>query len=240
MVRIIVRPVKLLLCCLVSCTFIASAHAETAYVSDLILVNLRSERGGGKKIATLRSNDVLEILEKSGRYVRVKNQDGLEGWMQAQYVSPDPPKQVIVEGLKQEIKRLENNVIQMREKQGPLGEELVRLKEQHAEKVAGLSAVIQSLEEEKSVFSTQLIDVQSAYDDLTKKAAKAARIADQYDALTKGNSDLSARVAQLENENAGLRKRSSLLWFLAGGGVFFSGWVIGKISRRRHRGGLSI
>jgi len=44
---------------------------------------------------------------------------------------------------------------------------------------------------------------------------------------------LKKRLADLQLENTGLKKSSSLIWFLVGAGVLLVGWLIGLITGKR-------
>ncbi|MDY7031486.1 MAG: SH3 domain-containing protein, partial [Thermodesulfobacteriota bacterium] len=46
-----------------------SAHGDTRYVSDMLILNLRDRPGKGYKVITrLYSNTPVEVLGESGRY----------------------------------------------------------------------------------------------------------------------------------------------------------------------------
>jgi SH3 domain protein len=58
-------------------------------------------------------------------------------------------------------------------------------------------------------------------------------IVEARDRLQKTNDQLSAEVSALTAENSDLMRTGALKWFLAGGGVFLLGWLIGKMSRKK-------
>jgi SH3 domain protein len=47
--------------------------------------------------------------------------------------------------------------------------------------------------------------------------------------------ELESQTESLKKENQRLSKTDTLKWFLAGGGVFFLGWLIGMISRKSRK-----
>jgi hypothetical protein len=92
-------------------------HAEPIYVIEQLVVNVNSAPdASGERIATVKSGDRLEQLERTGEQVRVRLADGREGWVRASYLSKDEPLRVRLAQRDAEVARL--------------GEELTLLKAQ--------------------------------------------------------------------------------------------------------------
>jgi len=94
-------------------------HAEALYVIEQLVVTVSSVPGGsGERVATLRSGDRVELLERqSGGEAHVRLANGAEGWGKAAYLSPELPLQrrlavrsAGVEKLKQDVSRLESDL----------------------------------------------------------------------------------------------------------------------------------
>ena len=220
--------------------FAATAHAEVVYVTDRLLVMLRSEQGGGEKIAKLFSDTPLQLLEKSGRYVKVRTEDGQEGWVEEQYTTTEPPKQIVITSLEVEIKRLEANLNQLAKERGPLGEQLEKSKREHAEQVKMLEENASRLQNERDQLTTRFQEMEAAYRDIREKSGNAVETADQLKRLQAEYSQLEVQNKLFREENAALKKKDYLYWFFAGAGVLFLGWIIGRIPRRRGSGKLSM
>jgi SH3 domain protein len=220
--------------------FAATAHAEVVYVTDRLLVMLRSEQGGGEKIAKLFSDTPLQLLEKSGRYVKVRTEDGQEGWVEEQYTTTEPPKQIVITSLEVEIKRLEANLNQLAKERGPLGEQLEKSKREHAEQVKMLEENASRLQNERDQLTTRFQEMEAAYRDIREKSGNAVETADQLKRLQAEYSQLEVQNKLFREENATLKKKDYLYWFFAGAGVLFLGWIIGRIPRRRGSGKLSM
>lgn len=229
------RPLVCILLLFTSICLVAQAGAESAFVVDRLIVSLRSGKDEGARIARLRSNDPVEILEKDGRYVRVKTQEGVVGWMEGQYLTSELPKSYVIEGLKDEIKRLEGIIDEIQEEKGPLADQLETIRKESAAKRERLEKTIATLESEKAHLTAQLDDLRYSYQELEEKSARAVEIVDQFEKLTKENRELSEKSGALTLENEKLKQNTKLYWFLAGAGVFLFGWIIGKVSRRRTR-----
>jgi hypothetical protein len=92
--------------------------ADTLYVVEQVVVSLNaSADGSGERVASLKSGDRVELLERGGESVHVRLPDGREGWLRALYVSGDAPlrprlqqSEAEVTRLKAEVSRLEAQV----------------------------------------------------------------------------------------------------------------------------------
>lgn len=220
--------------------FAAAAHGEVVYVTDRLVVSLRSEQGGGEKIATLFSDTSLQLLERSGRFLKLRTEDGKEGWLEEQYTTSEPTKQIIIGSLEAEIKRLEANLTQLSKERGPLGEQLEKSKREYTERVKLLEQNLSRLQAERDELAAKFQGMEAAYRDIREKSGNAVEVADQFKRLQAECSQLEVQNKLFRQENEGLRKKTNLYWFSAGAGVLFLGWLIGRIPRRRGSGKLSI
>lgn len=84
-----------------------TAMAETVYVIDRLVVGLRSDVTESATIVkSVESGVVLEVLERDENRMRVRDPQGIEGWIDARYVSTQPPSRAQLAELQAEIKRL--------------------------------------------------------------------------------------------------------------------------------------
>jgi hypothetical protein len=96
----------------------SAAHAETAYVVEQVVVNVNSAPDStGERIATIKSGDAVEVLDRQGDQVHVHLTSGTEGWVRKSYLSADEPLHVRlsertaeVDKLKQDVTRLESEL----------------------------------------------------------------------------------------------------------------------------------
>ena len=96
----------------------SAAHAETAYVVEQVVVNVNSAPDStGERIATIKSGDAVEVLDRQGDQVHVHLTNGTEGWVRKSYLSADEPLHIRlsertaeVEKLKQDVTRLEGEL----------------------------------------------------------------------------------------------------------------------------------
>jgi len=89
----------------------AVLHAESLYVIEQLVVGVSSTAdAGGERVATLRSGDRVEALERTGDEVHVRLANGLEGWVRAAYLSADEPLRVRLAQRDAEVARLNDEL----------------------------------------------------------------------------------------------------------------------------------
>jgi hypothetical protein len=87
-------------------------------VIEQLVVTVGSAPGGsGERVASIRSGDRVEVLERQSDEVHVRLANGREGWVKATYLSSEEPLQrrlsertTEVEKLKQDVRRLESDL----------------------------------------------------------------------------------------------------------------------------------
>jgi len=200
--------------CLLS--FLAGpSFAETRYVSDLLVITIRSTpANNAETLTTAKTGEALEVLEVLKDYLHVRTEKGVEGYVRSQYVSADLPKAEQIERLsnenaklQQQITELSNNLTDSRTNGATLG---------NTEK--------------------ELARIQEEYKALQTSSANVLQVTRERDQLLQENSDLVAQMAQLKEENTLYLRTGVIKWFLAGASVLFIGWLLGKISRKKKRG----
>lgn len=84
-----------------------ASSAETLYVSDRLVIGLRSDITDSATIVkSVETGTALEVLERHGTRVRVRGADGVEGWVEERYLSAQAPVRARVAELEGEITRL--------------------------------------------------------------------------------------------------------------------------------------
>lgn len=90
------------------------ARAEPLYVVEQLVVAVNAAAdGSGERIATLKSGDKVELLERTGESVHVRLSDGREGWLRAIYLSGDPPLRPRLAQSEAEVARLRAEVTRL-------------------------------------------------------------------------------------------------------------------------------
>jgi hypothetical protein len=69
-----------------------AARAETLYVVEQLVVNVNSAPdASGERIATVKSGERMEVIERLRDQVHVQLPGGKDGWIRASYLSADEP-----------------------------------------------------------------------------------------------------------------------------------------------------
>ncbi len=98
----------LLLCALAAAP---AARAETAYVVEQLVVSVNSvPDASGERIATVKSGERLEVIERLRDEVHVQLAGGKDGWIRASYLSADEPLRPRLAASTAEVARLKDEL----------------------------------------------------------------------------------------------------------------------------------
>ena len=199
---------------------------DVRYVADELIITLRQGKGNEYKILkTLKTNTPMHVLEEGPTYLKVRLDDGMEGYVLKQYVTRKTPKPIIIAQLEKERDSLKQKLAKWEEGQNGLKDELETVRKDAQTASADLANTKQQLDK-----------VSKQYESLKEKSENVMQLSEERDQLQTENVRLTQEVQQLTGENKDLLRTGMIRWFLAGGGVFFFGWISGKISRRKKRG----
>lgn len=109
------------------------AYAETVYVTDKVLLGVYKAKGQSELIKVVPTGTPLEILEKDGSNARVRDPEGVEGWVDASYLVNNKPAQLQILDLtdkhRQATKELKKSMAEVEK----LNEQVSGLKKQISE-----------------------------------------------------------------------------------------------------------
>jgi len=209
-------------------------HADRRYVSDMLLITLRAGEGREYRvIKTLKTDTPVEVLEESEEYLRVRTDEGEEGWVAKQYISSEVPKSVIIGGLKEETSKLNTRIKELEKDQASLLEQFEVATQSHTVKVEELEKNASNRKKEASRLKIELAQITKKHNTLIDQSKNVVDLISEQKRLQAKNVNLDKRVEHLQKENSDLRSTRRLQWFLVGGGVFFIGWIAGKVSRKK-------
>ena len=208
--------------------------ANTQYVSDELVITLREGKGSEYKIIkSLKAGTPLEIIEESEQHLKVRTGAGSEGWVLKQYVTEETPKPVIIGGLEKKIDRLNTEIEQYNKDKESLQDELKTAKSDHNKKIKDLKQNVSVSKGKAEQTARELKKITRKYNALVKDSKDVVNLVAERDSLKASNISLVTMTEQLQQENDKLKRLQMIWWFVAGGAVFFVGWIIGKISRQK-------
>lgn len=204
---------------------IKSVFADTRYVSDELIISVRDGQNPDDNVlGHIRTGTAVDVLEEKERYLRIKTEDGIEGWVQAQYIISEKPNARIIEDLRNEIN------------------EQVALSDKFLAKKVIYEIRIRELEQEVNINQKNTEKVKNEIIELNKKYKKLLSNSETTDELIKKlekskkiDSKLKSEISNLKKGSQNPIKSSMIQPFLAGAGVLIVGFILGGLARSRKR-----
>jgi SH3 domain protein len=210
------------------------AYADTRYVVDELIITLRAGKSNEHKIIkTLKTATPIEVLEEDDTYLKVKTSDGSEGYVLRQYVSSELPKTLIIERLEKEKNSLQTKVQNLEEAKNSLQQQYKAIQDKYNQEVTDITTKSSTIEQNLEQAIQNERSLAEKYNTLLAQSENVVEIAAERDNLLEANKKLAADVDNLQKINDKMSDSRMIKWFLAGGGVFLFGWIIGKISRKK-------
>lgn len=210
------------------------AYAETRYVIDELIITMRAGKSNDHKILkTLKTGTPLEVLEEDNTYLKARTSDGSVGYVLRQYVSSELPKAQIIERLEKEKSALQTKVRDLEETNRSVQAQYNDIQDKYKQEVSEITSKSSAIEQNLEQAIQNERSLAEKYDTLMAQSENVVEIAAERDQLLEINKKLAADVTNLEKTNDKLSDSRMIKWFLAGGGVFLFGWIIGKISRKK-------
>lgn len=188
------------------------AAAKVQYVSDELVINMRSGKGNSFKIIKIvKSGTPLTVLEKDAGYVRAKTPQGVEGWVLSRFLINTPVAKSL-------LAKAQQDVAQMKEKFDSMSTELSAVKSERDT----LSTSENSLLSNKEKLNVELAK-------LKKIAARPMQLEAENDQLRNDLVKIEAENRLMKQEYQTLEDNSDQEWFMTGAGVLFGGMILGLI-----------
>lgn len=129
------------------------------FVSDKLVLNVHSEPAqAGERVATIETGDAVAELERADNFVRVRLDDGREGWVGASYLTDEPPAGLRLRELQREQrtsapdKKTTEELARLRKENASLAAQVKRLEADAA--AAAESMASETLAEEEASVDT--------------------------------------------------------------------------------------
>ena len=99
---------------LVLLLFAGTAAAEVVYVDDYLRLGVRTNPDPAESsIAVVTTGEALTVLGREGDYIKIRTEDGTEGWVSKNYVSDEPPARRQLEQLRKEYEQKEAQSVEL-------------------------------------------------------------------------------------------------------------------------------
>ena len=215
---------------------IQSLFAETRYVSDQLIISVRNGPNQDDNVlGYIRTGTVVDVLEERERYLRIKTEDGLDGWVQAQYIIPEKPDGRIIEDLRNEINELNKKIEFLKNEEGTLSDKLLAKKQINEAKIKELEKELNISQKNTAKLNNDLIELDNKYKKLLSNTENTDELIRKLEKSEKLDSKLKNEISNLKKDIQAPRKSSIIKPFLAGAGVFFVGFILGAITKRKKR-----
>jgi SH3 domain protein len=246
---------------LVFCINSTNVYADTKYISGVLVVNIRDNyEKPYKYIAKVKTGDQVELLEERNHYVRIKTKDDLEGWIPANSIQTEPPKNETNIKLKEEIsllkKKIEqyssiqenfssadsagqdekNNYIQSINSLKTENKKLLEENQRFFRLVQDFEKSSQAQNSEKNdsgVLKEKVTTLQNQLDTLTSNSRDIINISKERDTLVNEIGPLRTELTRIKENNQKHEAEKMIYWFFAGAAVFLIGMLSNKIFTRK-------
>jgi len=197
-------------------------YAEDRYVIDNLQITFRTGPGNDRKIISLLNSDQkVEILEPDGDWVKVRLENGKEGWVLQRYLTSETPCRTRLKMANQSVDQLEN--------------QLDAAQKDNQQILADKEKISQELKQTQQ----ELNKTSKAYATLKKGAAGYIDLKNRHEKTTARLTKQTQMANELGIELDSIRKKKYVRWFLGGAGVLLLGFVLGFSSKKRkHRSSL--
>jgi SH3 domain protein len=204
---------------------IKSVFADTRYVSDELVISVRNGQNQDDNVlGHIKTGTAIDVLEEKGRYLRIKTEDGLEGWVQAQYIISEKPNARIIEDLRNELND-----------QDALSDNLLAKKKIYEIRIRELEQELNINQKNTAKVKSELIELNKKYKKLLSNSENTDELITKLEKSKQLDSKLKAEISNLKKGSQNPLKSSMIQPFLAGAGVLIVGFILGGLARGRKK-----
>ncbi len=140
--------------------YTGSVPAETVYVHDQLRLGVRTHPNSSEPaIAVVTTGDALTVLKRGEGYLKIRAEDGTEGWVSESYVSSEKPARLQLEQLKKASEAREEKLKAL---QKALAESETQRKDGE-QRLSALKSENAALSRQVSHFSSRQVELQRKY-----------------------------------------------------------------------------
>lgn len=239
MSRMVVGKTILVILFIVAFTVSASINsvfADTRYVSDRLIISVRDgQNQNAAVLGYIETAAPVDILEEKEDILRIRTEDGIEGWVLSQYIVPEKPKVLIIENLKNEVTVLKNEVETFKNKQDSASNTLSKTKTMYHENIEELKEEVNINQKFAAKAKSDFIQLNIKYTNLLKNSKNTEELIGEVEKLKKLNAELNTEVKSLRKDRKNPLKSNRIQSFIAGAGVLLFGFILGGSVKKRKR-----
>ncbi len=214
----------------------ASVFADTRYVSDRLIISVRDgQNQDAAVLGYIETAAPVEILEEKEDFLKIRTEDGIEGWVRAQYIVSEKPKALIIENLKNEIRALNKEFENLKNGQDSASNTLSKTKKMYQEKIKALEEETNINQKFAAKAKSDFIQLNKKYTNLLKHSKNTEELISQVDTLKKLNAELNTEVKNLRKDRKNPLKSNRIQSFIAGAGVLLFGFILGGSAKKKKR-----
>ncbi len=215
---------------------INSVFAETRYVSDRLIISVRDgQNQDAAVLGYLETATPVDILEEKEDLLRIRTENGIEGWVQAKYIVSEKPKAIIIENLKNDIMALNKEVETLKNEQDSASNALLKTKNMYQEKIEELTEEVNINQKFAAKAKSDFIQLNKKYTTLLNYSKNSEELIGEVEKLKKLNVELNTEVKSLKKDRKNPLKSNRIQSFIAGAGVLLFGFILGGSTRKRKR-----
>lgn len=204
--------IKKLIPALVIVFISVSSWAETRYISDVVLVPVRSGAGPQYRIihSGIKSGTKMTVLEEdpTGEWAKIRTERGMEGWLPKQYLTSTPTAQL-------QLDQARATVAAAVKKAQTLEERLQTLQNEHQ----ALSTQATKESQERDAFAEELRE-------LKVLSADAVNLNQRYQELLARHEMIQTEFDAIKAENDRLKSDQTVNQWLFGAGLMILGMIL--------------
>ena len=239
MSQMVVR--KTILVVLLIVTFIVSSSinsvfADTRYVSDRLIISVRDgQNQNAAVLGYIETGAPLDILEEKEDLLRIRTEDGIEGWVRAQYIISEKPKILIIENLKNEITALKKEIETSKNEQDSASNTLSKTKKMYQEEIEELKEEVNINQKFAAKAKSDFIQLNKKHTNLLRHSKNTEGLIGEVEKLKKLNAELNTEAKSLRKDRKNPLKSNKIQSFIAGAGVLLFGFILGGSARKKKR-----
>lgn len=239
MSQMIVRKtisVVLLIVAFIVSSSINSVFADTRYVSDRLIISVRDgQNQNAAVLGYIETGAPLDILEEKEDLLRIRTEDGIEGWVRAQYIISEKPKVLIIENLKNEIAALKKEIETSKNEQDSASNTLSKTKKMYQEEIEELKEEVNINQKFAAKAKSDFIQLNKKHTNLLRHSKNTEGLIGEVEKLKKLNAELNTEAKNLRKDRKNPLKSNKIQSFIAGAGVLLFGFILGGSARKKKR-----